>query len=164
VKSDGYDLGAQRRKIDRSDLPDATVILKSFSAYVRTGQDKESIETFVNGSGIGLIVPKEKISESGDFNLSVERYKDNQEFISIKYPSVKLKELEDFGDITLGRGKIISKIDIERIPGEYPVYSSSAQGNGEFGKYGNYMFDEELITWSVDGGGRSKNSLDYEKY
>src|SRR5690606_7448267 len=29
-----------------------------------------------------------------------------------------------------------------------------AQGNGEFGKYGEYMFDEELITWSVDGGGR----------
>ena len=36
----------------------------------------------------------------------------------------------------------------------YPVYSSSAQGIGEFGQYGKFLFDEEMITWSVDGGGR----------
>lgn len=56
--------------------------------------------------------------------------------------------------IELGRGKIISHIDMEQIPGEYPVYSSSATNNGQIGSYGKYMFDEELITWSVDGGGR----------
>jgi type I restriction enzyme, S subunit len=39
-------------------------------------------------------------------------------------------------------------------PGTYPVYSSSAVGLGEFGRYGHYMFDDERITWSVDGGGR----------
>jgi type I restriction enzyme S subunit len=39
-------------------------------------------------------------------------------------------------------------------PGDYPVYSSSAMGAGEFGRYGRFMFDEELITWSIDGGGR----------
>jgi type I restriction enzyme S subunit len=26
--------------------------------------------------------------------------------------------------------------------------------NGKFGEYGKYMFDKELITWSVDGGGQ----------
>lgn len=56
--------------------------------------------------------------------------------------------------IQLGRGNIISSRDISRNPGDYPIYSSSAKGMGEFGRYGKYMFDEELITWSVDGGGR----------
>jgi len=57
------------------------------------------------------------------------------------------------GSVLLGRGDIISKEDIEAHPGPYPIYSSSAQGNGKFGEYGKFMFDEELITWSVDGGG-----------
>ena len=48
---------------------------------------------------------------------------------------------------------MISSIDLAAIIGEYPVYSSSAQNNGYFGSYSLYDFDEELITWSVDGGG-----------
>ncbi len=67
---------------------------------------------------------------------------------------VSLSTLMACGEIELGRGKIISSIDIADNPGPYPIYSSSASGTGEFGRYGNYMFDEELITWSVDGGGR----------
>lgn len=35
----------------------------------------------------------------------------------------------------------------------YPVYSSSTHYNGLLGYYDTYMFDEELITWSIDGGG-----------
>ena len=65
-----------------------------------------------------------------------------------------LSELEDSGVLELGRGQIISKTDLLETPGIYPVYSSSAQGIGEFGQYGKYLFDEEMITWSVDGGGR----------
>ena len=53
----------------------------------------------------------------------------------------------------LSRGKVISKKDIEKIPGEFPIYSSSVHNDGLFGRYGDFMFDEELITWSVDGGG-----------
>ena len=64
-----------------------------------------------------------------------------------------LSELIENGSIELGRGRIISKIDIQNIPGLYPIYSSSAKGDGRLGTYGKYMFDEELITWSVDGGG-----------
>ena len=65
-----------------------------------------------------------------------------------------LGELEDLGCITLGRGKVISKITMQANPGSYPVYSSSAQGDGQIGSYGAYMFDDERLTWSVDGGGR----------
>ena len=67
---------------------------------------------------------------------------------------ILLKDLEMEGIVTLGRGQIISKDDILSCPGNYPVYSSSATGNGEFGRYGKFMFDDERITWSIDGGGR----------
>ena len=65
-----------------------------------------------------------------------------------------LEYYEKLGEIELGRGDVISTIDLAAFPGDYPVYSSSAVGAGEFGRYGRFMFDEELITWSIDGGGR----------
>lgn len=64
-----------------------------------------------------------------------------------------LEELEELKWVELGRGNVISKKDIDTIPGNYPIYSSSIKNNGLMGKYGQYMFDEELISWSVDGGG-----------
>lgn len=71
-----------------------------------------------------------------------------------KFATMSLGELEDQGYIKLGRGKVISKTDLSTLPGIYPVYSSAQEKDGKFGEYGKYMFDEELITWSVDGGGR----------
>ena len=67
---------------------------------------------------------------------------------------LSLGELENHGVVKLGRGKVISKIALAETPGDYPVYSSSGMGKGEFGRYGLYMFEDERITWSVDGGGR----------
>lgn len=65
-----------------------------------------------------------------------------------------LAVLEGQGYVQLGRGEVISKTDLAADPGDFPVYSSSGVGNGEFGRYGKYMFDDERLTWSVDGGGR----------
>jgi restriction endonuclease S subunit len=65
-----------------------------------------------------------------------------------------LDELILSNKVKLGRGDIISKRDIANFPGDYPIYSSAREKNGTFGFYGKYMFDEELITWSIDGGGR----------
>ena len=64
-----------------------------------------------------------------------------------------LAELEKLNYIELGRGNIISKNEIKDNPGNYPVYSSSKLNEGKMGEYNKFMFDEELITWSVDGGG-----------
>lgn len=64
-----------------------------------------------------------------------------------------LDELIKNGDVSLERGRVISSIDLMKYPGNYPVYSSSAKKNGRFGSFDLYDFDEELITWSVDGGG-----------
>ena len=64
-----------------------------------------------------------------------------------------MKEWVEAGAISLYRGKVISKKDIEANPGDYPIYSSSVTNNGYMGSYGAYAFDRELISWSVDGGG-----------
>lgn len=69
-------------------------------------------------------------------------------------PHKTLGEIEDIGIVTLGRGNIISKETIIAHPGDYPVYSSSSQGNGEMGRYGKYMFTDQRISWSIDGGGK----------
>ena len=69
------------------------------------------------------------------------------------WKSSGIKTLEDDGVIRLFRGNVISKIDIEENNGDYPIYSSSVVNDGLMGKYGKYMFNEELITWSIDGGG-----------
>lgn len=66
---------------------------------------------------------------------------------------VGLGEARDAGMVEMGRGRVISKKDISKNPGTCPVYSSSVIGNGEFGRCCDYMFDEEMVTWSVDGGG-----------
>lgn len=64
-----------------------------------------------------------------------------------------IASLEKQGLVRLSRGKVISKKDIERMQGSYPIYSSSIHNQGLFGLYGQFMFDDEMITWSVDGGG-----------
>ena len=72
---------------------------------------------------------------------------------SEEWETLTIGDVEQRGDIKLFRGKVISQRDIDQFPGEYPIYSSSVHSNGLFGTYGDYMFDEDLITWSVDGGG-----------
>ena len=74
-------------------------------------------------------------------------------FFSHAWEQRKLGELENDGRIRLGRGHVISAKDVQQCPGQYPIYSASAKHGGEMGQYGHYMFDQELVTWSIDGGG-----------
>ncbi len=69
------------------------------------------------------------------------------------WDQLSLEELEKRDWVELGRGNVISASDMKDVPGEYPVYSSSIKNDGYMGSYGQFMFDEELISWSVDGGG-----------
>ena len=67
--------------------------------------------------------------------------------------SGSLGYFETRGYLKLYRGKVISKLDVLGNPGIFPIYSSSVTNEGLMGKYGLHMFDEELISWSIDGGG-----------
>ena len=63
-----------------------------------------------------------------------------------------LKDLTDNETIVLKRGNIIPKHNRDDTH-IYPVYSSSITNGGLMGYSDTYMFDKELITWSIDGGG-----------
>lgn len=97
-----------------------------------------------------LIYAKEKI-----INRKINILKKYKEGIMIKcYELAKnqvisLSKLVKNNIILLGRVEIIPKQN-----GTFPVYSSSAANNGLFCFRNKYSFDEELITWSIDGGGK----------
>lgn len=51
----------------------------------------------------------------------------------------------------IGRGRVISHEDIANNPGDYPVYSSQTENEGEMGRIGTYDFDGDYLTWTTDG-------------
>jgi len=78
VDNDGFDLGAQRRAKSGSNLIEALQILK--------GGDTESFT-------IGHCVDKSKIAESGDWNLSGERYRAITGSAKVDFRMVALGEI-----------------------------------------------------------------------
>ena len=93
VESDGFGLGAQRRAIEKNDLPQVHADL---AAYLQALRAKTPTDTLAITTG--LIVPKEKIAANGDYNLSGERYREGAERTS-SYPHVRL---DDVAKVTSG--------------------------------------------------------------
>ena len=89
IANDGFDLGAQRRPIDRNDLPPAHA---EIGEYLRRLRAREPLDDFQ--TTLGLIVEKEKIAAKGDYNLSGERYRESQPTSAV-WPMVPLGELCD---------------------------------------------------------------------
>lgn len=92
IENDGFDLGAQRRQIDRNDLPEALTCLNEWKKAilnkqdVQDSQDKQNknVENpdhpnhpvqYFGGRSYALLVKKEKLAENGEYNLTGERYK-----------------------------------------------------------------------------------------
>ena len=104
IQNDGYDLGAQRRVIDKNDLPLALEIIKKYKSVLsecHSVLDTESIEKELDSRlrgndkwrEITHFVAKEKIAETGDYNLSGDRYKETVNFANQKWPMVELGEV-----------------------------------------------------------------------
>lgn len=85
VENDGFDLGAQRRKIEKNDLPDALKALKSW-------KQSSVIPSEVEGS-LAFAVSKEKIAENGEYNLTGDRYRKTVDCSNTKWPMVELGEV-----------------------------------------------------------------------
>jgi type I restriction enzyme M protein len=100
VENDGFGLGAQRRAMDGSDLPQVKAEIDAYFHAVRSRKPTDDLNPTC-----GLIVPKEKIAENGDYSLSGERYREGSTSRS-SFPSVEL------GDICqLVRGVVYAKED-----------------------------------------------------
>ena len=83
IENDGFGLGAQRRAIEKNNLPETARILKEWLNHgIHGTHGKEKTETDSVSSSVysvvsnGLFVPKEKIAANGDYNLSGERYRE----------------------------------------------------------------------------------------
>ncbi len=88
VENDGYGLGAQRRAIEKNDLPQVQAEL---AAYLNALRSEAS--TDARAPTTGLIVPKEKIAENGDYNLSGERYREGAASVGLIWPLVPIGDV-----------------------------------------------------------------------
>lgn len=130
VENDGFDLGAQRRKIDQNDLPEAYRILKAWQRGEKTESPK------------ALWVKKEKLAENGEYNLTGDRYRAAVDYSKVKWPMVKLGDLCEILDHIR---KPVKKAD--RKSGTYPYYGAT----GIVDYVDKYLFDEKLVLVGEDG-------------
>lgn len=91
IENDGYDLGAQRRPIDKNDLPDAVKVIKEYIAALQNG--KPDSFTTEGKPCSALLVKKEKLAENGEYNLTGDRYRVVEVRRHQKWPMVRLGEV-----------------------------------------------------------------------
>jgi type I restriction enzyme M protein len=122
VENDGFGLGAQRRPIDKNDLPQVQAELTAYIQRVRKNPSIESPQSIPTTTA--LIVPKEKIAANGDYNLSGERYREGISRTAT-WPMVRL------GDVVTaraGNNKVIKGTLATENNGKlYPAYSATGQ-------------------------------------
>lgn len=114
VESDGFGLGAQRRAVEKNDLPQVQAEL---AAYLRALRVQGPTATILSLKSTAQLVSKEKVAANGDYNLSGERYREGIKKHSI-YPRVLLEEIAEVrmgetlikGELT-GKGKAIYSAD-----------------------------------------------------
>jgi len=134
IENDGFGLGAQRRPIEKNDLPQAYTDINDYLCRLRT---RKSIENFQ--PALGLIVSKEKIFSNVDYNLSGERYR---EFgaKSHKFPLIKIDEICD----TFSGGTPQSGNKLFYEGGNIPWLRSGEVSQGEIHRSEIFITEEGL--------------------
>jgi len=114
IENDGFNLGAQRRPIDKNDLPAAARNLKAWLEGVRNDSpfDFEGIQNL-------HVVEKARIAENGEWNLIVDRYLEGQNMVS-EYPWVNVGDVVD----TITPPIKIQKTEFG-LPGRFPIIDQS---------------------------------------
>ncbi|MDO9054636.1 MAG: N-6 DNA methylase [Gallionella sp.] len=92
IENDGYNLGAQRRAVTGSGLPEAVATLRAF----RHSRESGNPEAFDAASYCNaLLVDRERIGQNGDWNLSGDRFRVNGNS-DTTYPLVELGDTTVF--------------------------------------------------------------------
>jgi type I restriction enzyme M protein len=132
IDNDGFGLGAQRRAMEKNDLPQVKAELDEYLKTVRNQRPADELKPT-----LGLIVKKKRIAANGDYNLSGERYRENGATNS-NHPFVAL------GDVCeIYQPKTITQQDLKG-DGAYLVYGA----NGVIGRFDqfNHEFPEVIVT------------------
>jgi type I restriction enzyme M protein len=128
VENDGFGLGAQRRAIEKNDLPQVEAELDAYLHALRSQQPTTDLQPTC-----GLIVAKEKIVANGDYNLSGERYREG----GARQSAFPLRPFQEI--CTLEYGASLPKE--KRVDGPYPVVGS----NGITGYHSEYLVEGPAI-------------------
>ena len=157
VENDGFGLGAQRRAIEKNDLPQVQAELAAYFQSLRTGGARAKGPThtspgqrhgnsgFPEDEGLkarpilqcGLIVPKEKIAANGDYNLSGERYRENAAALTA-FPFRTIKDVAV--EVRAGFASGQSSVDTVGVPHVRPMNISE---DGKFVPEGMKCISEE---------------------
>ena len=141
VENDGFDLGAQRRAIDKDDLPQVQKELGEYLGRLRAGETVDDFQPALTervaepGAEYtksepthGLVAEKEKIAAGGEYNLSGERYRE------------RVKTASDWSFVPIG--DIFRKSDESVLP-------KSLEGPVTYIGLENIMRDTGEITGNV---------------
>lgn len=137
VQNDGFDLGAQRREHSKNDLPQALEILNKWKLGERVD------------SQLANYVEKAKITETGDYNLSGDRYRVATDYTNAKWQMVELGEICEF----IGKGGRPASFAIDN--GKIPFVVSSLEQK----KCDSADFEMEALVIG-DGGSANIHYLD----
>ncbi len=86
IENDGFELGAQRREIDKNDLPKA---LKTLEAYKKALSNDKHFDELPS---LATLIEKEQILENKDIVLSAERYFETKE-TQTEFELIKIGEV-----------------------------------------------------------------------
>ncbi len=132
LENDGFDLGAQRREIEKNDLPQVREELGHYLARVRADElmgNKGSVPTdrvaehgmeYAKKDGQfthGIVADKEKIAADGEYNLSGERYRTSK-ITRSNWPFARLGEVFRKVEETISPASLrttVSYIGLENI-------------------------------------------------
>lgn len=90
IENDGFDLGAQRREIDKNDLPLALQTLEAYKACLSNDKPFEELPS------LATLIEKETVLANKDVVLSAERYFKNDELKIANYEFETFSNLIDF--------------------------------------------------------------------
>jgi len=100
VENDGFDLGAQRRPIEKNDLPAALRAIFDFKFLICDLKNKDSSDQKLaienQKSIIAHCVKKSRSLATVDISLSGDRYRDTGLQVSTKWPKVSLGHVCEF--------------------------------------------------------------------
>jgi len=113
IENDGFHLGAQRKQIDKNDLPKAAEILKQYKKGKKI-EDK-----------IAAYVARSEIAKSGDYNLSASRYIEAVDYSNAKWEMVDLEGVF----LEIKNGKNVNQFD---EIGKYKVSRIQTIADGTF--------------------------------
>jgi type I restriction enzyme M protein len=130
IENDGFGLGAQRREIDKNDLPATAACLKSYLQFTPSTLSVSSTPNV-------LIVEKVKIAANGDYNLSGERYREIGAALTA-FPFLTIKDVAV--EVRAGFASGHSSVDTVGVPHVRPMNISE---DGKFVPDGMKCISEE---------------------